>query len=247
MLKNTFIHLPGIGLATERKLWGGGIHSWDDLAERGLDKLPQNRRNMARVAVRESIRQYAAGNWSYFDEVLPPGQKWRVYPDLGESILFVDIETTGLGDADSITLIGTYDGEKSKSFIAGQNLEEACAEISRHAMVVTFNGRCFDMPAIRRCFPQIACNHVHVDLRYPLAWLGFHGGLKSIERRCGLERRPETRSLDGWDAVRLWHEHESGSREALDLLVKYNEEDVRNLKPLLEMVCRLGMEKLSTR
>jgi uncharacterized protein YprB with RNaseH-like and TPR domain len=38
--------------------------------------------------------------------------------------------------------------------------------------------------------------------------------------------------------VRLWREYEYGSREALELLLNYNREDIVNLKPLMELVYR---------
>lgn len=246
MLQNTFIHLDGIGPATEKKLWRKGIKSWDDLLERGPEFMPSARQSPVYSGVCESIRNYGAGNWTFFEQSLPASQKWRAYNDLKAGILFLDIETTGLTDADSITLIGTYDGLEMKMFVAGVNLEAAAAEISRYPLLVTFNGTCFDLPLIRRHFPELAHNrnYIHIDLRYSLRWLGYRGGLKVIERELGIERSPETRFLNGWDAVRLWNQYLGGSREALELLKKYNAEDVRNLKSLLEMVCRLGSRKI---
>lgn len=244
MLRNTFIHLNGIGSATEKKLWRKGIHCWDDLLERGLEFLPTMRQSPIHANVCESIRRYNTGDWNFFEQSLPSSQKWRAYNDLKDKVLFLDIETTGLTDADSITLIGTYNGSESKMFVAGFNLEDAAAEISRYPLLVTFNGTCFDLPLIKRHFHKLAHNHIHIDLRYPLCWLGYRGGLKVIERRFGIQRSSETRFLDGWDAVRLWHEHRRGSREALELLKKYNEEDVRNLKHLLEIVCRMGTQNI---
>jgi len=92
------------------------------------------------------------------------------------------------------------------------------------------------MPMIRSRFHYNIFNHVHVDLRFPLSRLGFTGGLKRIEERLKIVRPEETQGLDGWDAVRLWREYEAGSREALELLLKYNREDIVNLEPLMEFV-----------
>ena len=33
MLTNSYIHLPGIDAATERKIWNCGIKSWDEFRE----------------------------------------------------------------------------------------------------------------------------------------------------------------------------------------------------------------------
>jgi uncharacterized protein YprB with RNaseH-like and TPR domain len=64
--------------------------------------------------------------------------------------------------------------------------------------------------------------------------IGYSGGLKRVETQLGLQRSERTRGLDGWDAVRLWNEYRRGSWEALSLLLQYNEEDVVNMRPLLE-------------
>ncbi|MEA3323841.1 MAG: ribonuclease H-like domain-containing protein, partial [Euryarchaeota archaeon] len=39
----------------------------------------------------------------------------------------------------------------------------------------------------------------------------------------------------GFDAVRLWHEYERGSADALELLLKYNREDIVNLETIIEL------------
>jgi uncharacterized protein YprB with RNaseH-like and TPR domain len=50
----------------------------------------------------------------------------------------------------------------------------------------------------------------------------------------GIERdRPD---LSGEDAVRLWREYERGNNTSLDTLINYNQEDVKNLEVLLEIV-----------
>jgi len=33
MLTNSYIHLPGIGATTEKKIWDSGIKSWDEFRE----------------------------------------------------------------------------------------------------------------------------------------------------------------------------------------------------------------------
>jgi uncharacterized protein YprB with RNaseH-like and TPR domain len=100
-------------------------------------------------------------------------------------------------------------------------------------MLVTFFGTGFDLPMLSRRFPDLAFDQLHVDLCHALRRLGYRGGLKKVEVDLGLVRAPETRGLSGWDAVRLWREHRAGSREALELLLAYNREDVLNMRELL--------------
>ncbi len=79
---------------------------------------------------------------------------------------------------------------------------------------------------------------------YPLRSLGLSGGLKAVEQRVGLQRAPDVAGLDGWDAVRLWRRWESGSRESLDLLVRYNTADIVNLEHLMKLTYRSMRETL---
>lgn len=237
MLKRTFLHIPGIGETLERKLWATGINTWRDfMAAHSAGELRGRKIERSIGEVSESIRRYERGDWNFFDQCLPSNHKWRSFGELGEGALYLDIETTGFLDEDCITVIGAYDGKETKSFIAGVNLEEAVDQIEAHSLIVTFNGAQFDMPLIRRRFHDPLFNHVHVDLRFPLKRLGFRGGLKKIERDFGIERSERTKGLDGWDAVRLWREYRRGHDRALDLLIEYNREDIRNLEPLMKFV-----------
>lgn len=238
MLQQTFIHVPGIGLVRERRLWDAGICTWRDFLAADA-ALPWNSVRMGHIRehLDQSIRAYGEGSWTFFDQRLPSDHKWRAFGDFRDRTLYVDIETTGLGwDDDPITVIGTYNGRETKTFILGQNLREAVGEMDRYPILVTYNGACFDIPIIQRQFAKACRNHIHIDLRYPLHRLGYSGGLKGIERAMGIMRSEATRGLDGWDAVRLWQAYLGGSLEALDLLVAYNSEDVRHLKPLMEFV-----------
>lgn len=238
MLQNTFIHAPGIGLARERRLWDAGILTWQDYLDADV-KLPWQASKTeirTRAHLAQSLQAYNDATWVFFEKHLPAEHKWRVFDDFYHRTLYLDIETTGLNRDDAITMIGTYDGCATKTFILGQDLQEAVAEINRYPVLVTYNGACFDIPVIQRQFAGACRNHIHIDLRYPLQRLGYFGGLKGIERTMGIVRSETTRELDGWDAVRLWQAYRRGSQEALDLLVAYNAEDVRNLKPLMEFV-----------
>jgi hypothetical protein len=98
-------------------------------------------------------------------------------------------------------------------------------------MIVTFNGSCFDLPFISSKL-GIKFDQLHVDLRFAFSKLGITGGLKRIERAFELERSPETKNLDGFDAVTLWHKYVNGDDDALKLLKRYNAEDVIGLKIL---------------
>ena len=100
--------------------------------------------------------------------------------------------------------------------------------------MVTFNGRCFDIPFIREHFPELQMEQFHIDLRFVLASLGYRGGLKRIESELGLKRDNSIMDVDGFEAVRLWHKYQRGNEEALTKLTSYLSADICNLLPLME-------------
>jgi uncharacterized protein YprB with RNaseH-like and TPR domain len=233
MLSGTFLHIPGVGPKTERRIWERGIHTWSDFlrhpAAAGLS--PRATERLSHV-VSLSVDHLAGENHRFFSSCLPRREHWRAYPEFGHRVAYLDIETTSLG-GDDVTLIGLYDGRRVRIYQKGEDLPEFVEDIRRYGLLVTFHGAGFDLPFLRRRFPQLSFDQLHIDLCPALRRLGLKGGLKNIERQLGIPRSPETEHLDGWDAVRLWREWERGSAEALDLLKRYNAEDITHLEALI--------------
>jgi uncharacterized protein YprB with RNaseH-like and TPR domain len=134
-----------------------------------------------------------------------------------------------------------------ESLVRGENLtEERLHEaLEQTDVLVTFFGSVFDIPYLHSAFPRLNLNKPHFDLCFAARRLGLQGGLKCIERELQIHREEAIEGLDGWDAVRLWHRWRGGEEEALDLLLRYNAADARNLEPLAEllfqqMVARYG-------
>ncbi len=237
MLRHTFLHLPGVGEATERRWWQSGITDWSAA-------LAHACRDAHRARLERSCEAFQDGDWAWFDREIGAAHKWRAWGDLSERALFVDIETDGGHGAASITVIGTFDGRETRAFVADENLQDAADHLEAFPLLVTYNGLSFDMPLIRSRFAHRLRNHLHLDLRIPLFRLGMKGGLKRIEPKLGLSRSDRVEGLDGWDAVRLWREWQHGSREARELLLAYNAEDVRNLLPLARWMYARMRERL---
>lgn len=244
MLSRTFLHVPGIGPATERALWAEGITDWNEFLLRP-SSLRVSEHAPARTVVEESIRRYARQDWAYFERNLSHSAKWRAFGDLGDQAVYLDIETDG--PSCNVTLVGLYDGLKMHTFMAGRNLPEVVEQLEAATLLVSYNGAGFDLPVLRRAFPGMKLRAIHIDLLYPLRRLGHRGGLKAIEAQLGISRSSKTAGLDGWDAVRLWREAQAGSKPALETLVAYNAEDVRNLVPLAHYVFRRGLEEVERR
>jgi uncharacterized protein len=238
MLTSTFIHVSGIGYATERKIWDMGVLTWQQYLDQHANlRLSEGRKALILPRVTESLARLAEKDHAFFARTLPAKDHWRALSEFGDELAYLDIETTGCGHHDKITVIGLYDGCEMRSFVLGDNLDEFPAAVSRYRMLVTFFGSGFDLPVIRRSFPELTLDQIHIDLCFLLRRIGLTGGLKHIESELGIRRRPETEGLSGFDAVRLWHEHLRGSEGALDLLLTYNKEDVMNMELLLSHVC----------
>ncbi|MEA3400831.1 MAG: ribonuclease H-like domain-containing protein [Armatimonadota bacterium] len=240
MLEHTFLHLPGVGEKTERSLWEQGIVTWADAIDSGAcpTGFSSGRWGQTCRLLEQSLRSLQRGDHRHFAEALASAEHWRAWRDFRRGAAYLDIETTGCSSHDQVTVVGLYDGVRTCSFISGDNLDQLPEVISQYSMLVTFNGSSFDVPFLRRRFPGLQFDHLHVDLMHVLRRLGLRGGLKAIERRVGIARHSDIAHLDGWDAVRLWREWCRGSDESLELLVRYNTADIENLERLAGLAYR---------
>jgi hypothetical protein len=214
-------------------LWGRGILTWFDFLNYDGLIFSKGRDRFVRDELKVSIER--RNDITFFKERLSSGEMWRLFEAFNNSIVYLDIETSGgYQGIDEITVIGIYDGINIRSFVNGYNLEEFESAIEPYDLIATFNGSCFDIPYIRRHFRNISLPPGHIDLRFVLKRLGYRGGLKKIEKELGLTRGKEIEGMNGYHAVLLWQEHLWGKKGALDRLLKYNAADIVNLKPLME-------------
>jgi uncharacterized protein YprB with RNaseH-like and TPR domain len=227
MLRRTFQHVPRIGPRIESRLWQAGIADWQDCLGR-LDQVPlgEGRKQQLADFLNRCLRALAADDAGFF----------------------ADCVTTGLGGpGDVITLVGLHDGRQAQVFVRGINMDGLRGALQPYCLVITYNGAQFDLPFIRSRLPEVTLPAAHLDLRFPLARLGYKGGLKGVEQQLGLARHPWVAGLDGYDAVILWRQYERGDRESLRRLIAYNLADVINLESLAalvynEMVIRCARE-----
>ena len=49
------------------------------------------------------------------------------------------------------------------------NLDDFAADVAQVKVLVTYNGKCFDVPILERALRDALCPKAHVDLRYVLA------------------------------------------------------------------------------
>ncbi len=151
---------------------------------------------------------------------------------------YLDIETTGLSRhyAD-ITVIGIA-LEKSRKCYLVQLIEDDLYQkkllesLEGVDEIYTYNGSRFDLPFIKarlgvdlnRCFK-------HTDLMYDCWKQNLKGGLKVVEKLLNIKRK--LTDVDGYMAVQLWFDYmNNNDKNALRILLDYNQEDVVNLRIL---------------
>ncbi|HIH92356.1 TPA: exonuclease [Candidatus Woesearchaeota archaeon] len=246
MITKSFIFLDGIGRQSEQGMWRQGISDWNSFlgAERVRGVSPARKGYYDRK-LREARQALYGMDASYFARMMPQPETWRLYGFFREEAVFLDIETTGMGMQDDITVVGLFDGVNTKTMVKGVNLDyrALAKELGKYKIIVTFNGGTFDIPFIGKRYPKLLPTIPHIDLRTLTGRLGYRGGLKQIEKEFGISRREMVGRLHGGDAALLWRMFRgSGDEHYLKLLVEYNEEDVINLKKIAD-VCTGEMER----
>jgi uncharacterized protein YprB with RNaseH-like and TPR domain len=230
MLRSSFCHIPGIGLKTEKKLWEAGITSWDKWSDDLPLKIPAASRADA-FAILEESRRAVNDDPKFFTSRLPGSESWRIFSDFRDRTAYLDIETNGLAEGAEVTTIALYDGRTVRTYVNGINLDSFLDDIWNYSVLVSYNGKSFDIPFLENYF-RVKLEHAQIDLRYVLARLGLKGGLKNCEKQLGLNRG-HLDGVDGYFAVLLWNRyHYYNDPRALETLLAYNIEDTVNLERL---------------
>jgi len=100
--------------------------------------------------------------------------------------------------------------------------------------IYTYNGSRFDVPFIHaRLGLDLRLTYHRHELMYDCWRHNLKGGFKAVEYQLGIPRK--LKGIEGFMAVVLWWRYyKRNDRNALELLLQYNEEDVVNLKVLKE-------------
>lgn len=242
-LERTFQVVKGVGPWRERDLWARGVDGWPAYRAQlasgpvlggKLDALVSERIGLAEQAFRDR-------NWAALAGLVPSREHWRIAAQLTDELAYLDLEADDAGEP---TIIGVKDRQGVASFRRDTGFEGAEERLASSWGWVTFNGGAYDVPVLRRKFPQLPRPAIHVDLRFLARRARLPGGLKDVERTIGIGRPRHLEGLKGLDAIRLWREW-TINRElaALRILVEYNLYDAINLHTLLEVcVQRIGDE-----
>lgn len=241
LLRQSLCLLSGVSPEAEIRLRRAGVSSCRQLA--GEAERHFSAAHAARV--RESWSQgckaaeYGLAGW--FVSHLPAGHRVRAVRAFERETLFYDIETDGMGRGACVTCIATWRNGEMKTFVRGRNLEGFLGEWASAKLLVGFNSKRFDTPAVCKEF-GLSGVPAQVDLMDEAAHWGLRGGLKAIERRIGFARTAVP-CRNGEDAVDCWRRYRGGGdAEALRTLLAYNRDDVLSLRHLARHLLRLSLE-----
>jgi uncharacterized protein YprB with RNaseH-like and TPR domain len=179
-----------------------------------------------------------------FFEGLHPKEQWKIYGDFQDNTCYFDIESTGLAIGhDTITTAVVYSHAHTFFFVDGINLDYLPFVLNQYQIVVSYNGKCFDVPFVHATWRHCKVTTKHLDLRHILTRLNVTGGLKRCEEQLGLPKREEE-DVNGAFAPDLWREYKSkGKMEPLRKLLSYNFEDASRLRHLMVKAYNLNISK----
>jgi len=249
VLRSTFQLAPGLGATREMRLWSSGVACWSDYA--GHARVPAPLDSLLRAAIAGASDAYAARDVGRLAALLPAREHWRLFGEFADAAAYLDIETSD--DAvgfEHISAIGVLDQHGPRILLAERDLQ-LFPELARSwRLLVTFNGGSYDLPILRRAFPEWQPPLAHVDLRHVLPRLGHRGSLKDVEQRLSalhLARPPHLAELSGFGAARLFRQGQAGDRAARRRFAEYNLYDVIGLRTLAAFAHNELLEQLAAR
>ncbi|MDI1471881.1 ribonuclease H-like domain-containing protein [Thermodesulfovibrio sp. 1176] len=219
----------------ERRLWRQGVLTWEDFFNcvEVLDIEWEKKKNYDEF-LRRAYDALLCKDCYFFARNLKKREHWRLFEEFISEAVCLDIETSGLTPEKGgyVTVVGLYSVNGYKALVKGENLTEETLQeaINEHKFLITFYGTIFDIPFLKKEFPNLKIEHIpHFDLFFAGKRLGIQGGLKKLETMFLIEREDELKGLNGYDAVRLWKAYLNGSIDSLERLISYNKADTENL------------------
>ena len=147
MIECYFEWIPGIGNATQKKLWDEGFVDYTSIFKCQPRCLSSKMHQKALSSIQELKLARDEKKLSWINKNLPSNLHWAFIPDYLDTIAYLDIETTGLHKhRHYITTIAVYDGKQVYDFVNGDNLQDFPDFISKFEAIATYNRKTFDLP-----------------------------------------------------------------------------------------------------
>lgn len=173
----------------------------------------------------------------------------------------LDIETTGLNPSRNKFILGglyNFHDKIMHQFFAesreeeSQTLKEFVNEISKLDMVITYNGKHFDMPFLNKrlnAFEMSKCNPYNLDLylilngHSPIKKFVPNLKQKTIENYMGLwQNRAD--EISGGESVQLYNDYEkTGDSQLEEKILLHNSDDVLQLSRLVKVISKTEFHK----
>lgn len=239
MIESTFQILPGIGPKKEKSIWESGVLNWDDFLKSDcVCRLSKDRKNVYDSHIEEAKKFLEKGDGLKLCALLSGGEEWRLFNKFRNDVAYLDIETDGsVGQVVTVMTIHRKRGTITLTRGINLNANAITDALAGSKMLVTFNGKCFDVPVLKSNFCKINLNIPHFDLRQGCKKIGLTGGLKSIEKRLNIIRKDAISGMDGMAAIFLWMDWKKNrNHNALRLLTEYNRADTINLEMVADIV-----------
>lgn len=235
MLQNTFRLLSGHGPKTEHTLWNAGVTTWEAYRHACSGQKRFFADSKLDTLLDEAEAALARADSGFFAQRLPKHLLYRVALTFPDATMFLDIESTGLSvHYDEVTLIGWQLGGEFSIWVSGEDPTSFLEALASAKAAVTFNGTLFDLPFIKKRFPEAKIPQAHIDLRYLVKHVGLKGGQKAVEDALQFDRSRFSDVKSGEFAPALWYDYIDGDVEALRRLVSYNFADIQGLRFILD-------------
>jgi len=238
MLRNSFIFLEKVSKKREQNIWNQNIKNWNNFQnEKKILGISKKTKPYYDRKIQKAKHALINNNSEFFAQLLPSSEHWRTYNDFKDEAVFLDIETGRRGE---VTVIGLFNNFETKTMIRGINLDKKIleSELKKYKLLITFNGKTFDMPVLKKYF-NIQLKIPHIDLLHVCRRINLDGGLKEIEKTLNIKRNKILKHVKGHDAAELWRcFNATGDQDFLDMLIAYNEEDCINLKTIAELAIK---------
>lgn len=236
ILEATFLHIWGITQDKEKILWDSGIINIEQLKtnyygfQGNLFDNYYEQTQETEIAINNNDIDFFLGN-------LPSRELYRAALTSYQDVMFLDIETTGLSRQYSyITLIGWVMNGNYSFYLKGQTPERFFQDLNKAKIIVTFNGSLFDLPFIKKEFPEAKIPEAHIDLRFFAKRFGYTGGQKKIEQLLKIKRPKKIKEVNGKEAIVLWYKYLAGDLKSLELLFSYNFYDIIGMQRIFDKI-----------